>query len=217
MAPTRNNRLMSKTLRQVTRPAPIPPQRTRVPKMDRDTSLVVSRFFANTLTTGGAVQTSASSYLSPAQGPGNDPGGAVIKNYSEYRYKNATLIYTPLVGTTTSGLVWSAYFDNPEICFRIFTSSYNLAQITALVQNSPGAVCAPVWQPHELKAQMVTRRKWYTVDSNAPSSQDQADLSIHGIFVTVTVGCPFSTSIGVTSISYAAEGHRLQSAGVSGI
>lgn len=185
--------------------------------MDRDTSMVVSRYFANTLTTAAAAQTSAFTYLTPALGPANDPGGAVIKNYSEYRYKNATLIYTPLVGTTTAGIAWTAYFDNPEIVFKIGTGVYNLATISALVQNCPGAVCAPVWQPHEVKAQMVTRRKWYTVDSTTPADQDKVDLSIHGIFVTITVGCPFSTSVGVTTVSYASEGHRLQSAGVSAI
>ncbi len=217
MAPTRNNRLAAKTMRQVIRPVAIPSQRTRIPKMDKDSSLVVSRFFAQTLTTAAAAQNYIANGLSPALAPTNDPGGAVIRNYSEYRYKNATLLYTPLVGTTTAGIVWSAYFDNPEIVYKITAGTYTLAQISALVQNCPGAVCGPVWQPHELKALMVMRRKWYNVDSTTPASISDADLAVHGMFVSITVGCPFSTSVGVTQISYAAEGHRLQTAAVSGI
>jgi len=179
--------------------------------------MVVSRFFADSIVTQVAAQIFTSTYLAPALNPVNDPGGAVIRNYSEYKMRNATYTYTPLVGTTTPGIVWSAYFDNPEVIFKIKTAVYTLGQVSALVQNCPGAVCSPAWQTHEVRASMVSRRKWYTVDSTAPSDQDRADLSVHGLFVTITVSCPLNTAVGVTTVSYAAEGHRLQTAAVSGI
>jgi hypothetical protein len=183
--------------------------------MDGGLAAVSSRFVGTSVTSTGAGVSSGYWPVNPGQNGAGDPGFTVIKNYSEYRFKHAKIHYTPQVGTTTTGVVYLAYFDNPEIIFKAQT--YAHATLLSLCQSAVYSVSAPVWQALELPAQMRYRRKVYAVDSTQPASSTEADMVAHGVWLYAVIGAPVSTTLGVLSIDYAAEAMSLQLQSASGI
>lgn len=215
---TNNNRKLANKARQgIQGNNSVPRNRLRVPKMDRGGSVIRSRFLQYTATTGGATQITGTLGVVPALNPTNDPGRAVIQNYQEYRIKSAKITYTPQTGSTTTGIVYIGYYDNPEIIARAYTGVLTAANILVLAQTAPISTSTPVWQGVELSAGTRQRRKIYSVDSNNPVDSPTADQTVHGVFFIASVGAPFSTTIGIVSQEYVAEGFGLQNIAYSGI
>lgn len=217
MVTNNNRKLANKAKQGIQGNMSVPRNRLRVPKMDRGGSIIRSRFVQFTAITAAAAQVTGAFGVVPALNPSNDPGNAVIKNYQEYRIKSSKLTYTPQIGSTTPGIVYIGYYDNPEIIYRAYGGLLTPANILALAQTAPQSVSAPVWQSVELTAGTRQRRKMYSVDSNSPVDSVSADQCIHGIYFCATVGAPFSTTIGILSQEYVAEGFGLQNIAFSGI
>lgn len=217
MVTNNNRKLANKAKQGIQGNNSIPRNRLRVPKMDRGGSVIRSRFLQFTATTAAAAQVTGALGVAPALNTTNDPGRTVIQNYQEYRIKSAKLTYVPQTGSTTTGIVYIGYYDNPEIIARAYTGVLSAANYLALAQTAPISTSTPVWQGVELTAGTRQRRKMYSVDSNSPTDSPTADQTVHGVFFIATVGAPFSTTVGVVSQEYVCEGFGLQNIAFSGI
>lgn len=216
--PTKANSKLARNAQRGIRGNNAPPKnRIRLSRMDSNNAVVRSRFIQYTGTTGAAIQITGGIPVAPALSGPVDAGGAVIRNYQEYKIRSAKLVYTPSVGSTTTGIMYIGYYDNPEIISRVYAGSITPSSLTVLAQTAPHSVATPVWQGCELVVPQRSRRKSYAVDSNVPGDSVTADLTVHGVFIFATVGAPFSTTIGVFSQEYVAEGIDLQNITYSGI
>lgn len=180
--------------------------------------MVSSRYISYGVTTSSTTQSSGFVTLAPAQhSSANDAGGVVIRQYSNYLTTRSKIIYTPAVGTTTTGVVFIAYVDNPEMIYKITSGFYSLTDLTNIVQNLSTTKSTPVWQPLELTLNRPPRRKLFSVDTSFPTSAEIADRTIQGLWLIVTVNAPSSTTVGFISEEYAARGENLQPQNFSGV
>jgi len=179
---------------------------------------VTSRYIAAGVTTTPTTQVAVKVFAAPAlHSVSNDPGASIIGQYSNYVVRSSKLIYTPAVGTTTTGAVYVAYVDNPEMIYKFYTGAYSVSDCTNIVQNMANGRSAPVWEPMEVSMNRPPRRKTFSVDSNAPFNNESAERIIQGVWVLVTVGAPFSTTVGYVTEEYTAMGENLQPLAFSGI
>jgi len=177
---------------------------------------VSSRYLAAGVVTG-AGQTSGYVLVDPPQHSStNDPGAAVLINYSNYKVTSSKFIYVPAVGTTTTGTIWAAYIDNPEVIYKIL-NFYTGSQITNIVQNSSNAKAVPVWEPMELSMNRPPRNKSFSVDTSSIISTDQANRATQGIWVWATTAAPLSTTLGTILEEYTCVGENLQPAVFTGV
>ncbi len=130
---------------------------------------------------------------------------------------SGTLHYVPQVGSTTAGTVWIGYYDNPEIIYKVYASTFTTANLLALAQTAPHQVSAPVWQAVDLTIPMRTRRKVYAIDTTVPGASTTADMTVHGILIIATTGAPFSTTVGTITQEYVAEGFGLQALAITNV
>lgn len=204
----RLNQAVSTALRQPKIPKP------RVySKPARDSCLVRSRLLAISPTVAYPI---GIQYINPPlYGGGSDPGGAVLRNYQYYRMENARIVYTPTCGTTTSGQVWMAYFDNPEIIFKM--GSYSDADKYTLCRTATHSVVTPVWQGAQLNIPMSRRRSKYSVDSTPMASVADADRCYHGVVVIVSTGTPTTEglSFGSCTLEYETTGYEVQNQAIT--
>jgi len=185
--------------------------------MNGNSTYVQSRFVAATASvTGAGTQNFANVLVNPVSysgtGASNDAGGNVLVNYQEYKMQRGAMTYTPLVGSTTSGIVYLAYFDNPELVRNLNTSVYSVANTLAIIKNAPNVVSGPVWQSLTLPMGMRMRRPKYSIDTAGTSSVETSDRCVHGIFTVCIDGVVqvATTNYGVLTLEYAAEGFGLQ-------
>lgn len=173
--------------------------------------MVSSRYISFGLTTSSTAQASGWVSLAPAlHSSSNDAGGTVIRQYSNYLTTRSKLIYTPAVGTTTTGVVFVAYIDNPEVIYNVVNGLYSLTQLTNIVQNYSTTKSTPVWQALEVSLTRPPRRKLFSVDTTTPANPEVADRAIQGLWLIVTANAPSSTTVGFVSEEYAARGENLQ-------
>ncbi len=173
--------------------------------------MVSSRYIVFGITTGTSTQASGWLTLAPAlHSASNDAGGVVIRQYSNYLTTRSKIIYTPAVGTTTTGTVFICYVDNPEMIYYITNGLYTQTQLTNIVQNFSTTKSTPVWQSLEVSLNRPPRRKMFSVDTTLPSSSEVADRAVQGLWLVVTVNAPNSTTVGFISEEYAARGENLQ-------
>nr|WRQ65789.1 structural protein [Tolivirales sp.] len=206
----RNNLTVSTVLRQPKIPRP-----RFTSKPARDSCLVRSRLIAIEPT---VQYPDGTQYINPPlYGSGSDPGGAVLRNYQYYVMNNARIIYTPTCGTTTSGQVWMAYFNNPELVYKM--SSYSASERLALARSATHSVVSPVWQAVQLNIPMGKRRPKYSVDSTPMASIADADRCYHGVVVIVTSGTPTTEGLGFGSctLEYEATGYEVQNQTIANI
>lgn len=197
----------------------MPRPRTKISSMTDAGAQVTSIFTTTLLATSVAAQFNGVVGVAPATNSfASDAGGAVIRNYQEYKMKRAVLTYTPAIGTTSPGVVYIAYFDNPEIINKWINSTYTAADKLALAKTAPVSVRGPVWMQLELPASMTVRKPRYTVNTEITSlTNADYDNQVHGIFGVVTEGVGFSTSFGLLSMDYSVLGYNLQNFSISGI
>ncbi len=195
----------------------IPKTKLRVPRMTGASTYVQSRYVVTTANvTGTGTQSVNNVLVNPPSYSGssssNDAGGNVLVNYQEYKMQRGAVTYTPTVGSTTAGIVYIAYFDNPEIIRNINTSAYSTSNTVAIVKNSPNVVSGPVWQSLHIPMGMRIRRPKYSIDTAGTSSVETTDRCVHGLFCCVVDGVTqaVTTTYGVLTFEYAAEGFGLQ-------
>lgn len=195
----------------------IPRTRIRVPRMTGNSTYLQSRFVAaNVSVSGSGTQNFANVLVNPVSysgtGASNDAGGNVLVNYQEYKMQRGAMTYTPLVGSTTTGIVYLAYFDNPDLIRNLNTSAYTTGNTLSLIKNAPNVVSGPVWQSLTLPMSLRVRRPKYRIDTAGTSSIETTDACVHGIFTCAVDGVVQSvtTTYGVLTFEYAAEGFGLQ-------
>lgn len=178
---------------------------------------VTSRYTNSGVSTGAA-QTGGWIYIDPPKhSVANDPGAGVIVNYSNYRVLASRFIYVPAVGTTTTGTMWAAYIDNPEVIKNIVNSNYSLSTLTNIAQNSSKSKAVPIWEPLELSMTCPPRRRLFSVDTDTPSTAEQADRAVQGLWLWVTTAAPLGTALGVILQEYTAVGENLQPTVFTGV
>lgn len=185
------------------------PKRKLVGSMGGD-GRVTSRYVdAGVVTT--AVQASNYCYVDPPKHSiSNDPGSVIIRNYSNYIVTSSKFMYVPAVGTTTTGTIWIAYIDNPEMIHKIVTGVYSLADRTNIVQNMSTARAGPIWEPLEVSMSRPPRLKMFNVDSTFPTFIEDCNRSSQGLWLWVTTSAPISTTLGTTLQEYTCRGENLQ-------
>lgn len=223
--PSINRKQLNKTRNTILNGNRIPRPFARIPVYSKNKSSIHDRFVCNSLDLGtGVVTGCGQTVLNP---PLLALGAAanVLVNFEEYSVQSSQLTYTPVVGTSTLGIVYLAYYDNPEIIYKVQTSVYSDAQKLALAKGSPTSVSGPVWQTFSLNGGTKRRRPKYTVDSSVFSGTvalgiATADLTTHGIFLWGIEGVdtPVSTkTYGKISVEYRVEGYGLQNGTLSGL
>lgn len=192
---------------QIPRPRP----RIRVKRMDNAGTMVTSRVVRGTSVTSSFGEYTDNVLVAPAVYRASDAGGSVLSNYQEYVVNTMTAYWTPTIGTTTPGIVYIAYYDNPELIFNVSNGLYTTAQFYSLAQNAPHSASGPVWQPIQLSIPNGPNRlKIFSTDTNAPIlNQSAAGLTVQGIFLIAVVGSPITSAVGVISYEYSATGRHL--------
>ncbi len=171
-----------------------------------------SQYLDQTAGTGSTAQAWGHVWVNPAvHAPADDPGSSVARQYQEYVVHNPQLVYTPAVGTTTSGTIWIAYVDNPEILYKLASGVYAYSDYLKIAQVVEKHVAGPVWEALSLTASVSPRRKMFSVDSTAPASNEAADRVTQGAFIYATASAPLSTIIGFINHRYSATLRGLQS------
>lgn len=211
MVKRNKNKSMSKVSRALNGYS-VPRPRTKISTMNDAGALVSSNFFTGILQVPALTQLAAELPIAPASNPPNqDAGGSVIRNYQSYRMRRAVAHYTPAVGTTTPGVVYLGYIDNPEMIRKWFTGIYTFADKLGIVKSCPIRTSGPVWMEMSLPASMSTRMPKYTVNTQLSLLTDaEYALQVHGLFVFATEGCTNSSGTGVLSMEYSVQGFHLQ-------
>lgn len=196
----------------------VPGNRVRVQSMNGQSATVSSRHtdFSKSSDTLGL----ADGFLlvnPPTFSNQSDAGGTVARNYQFYKINHLKMRWTPLVGTTTPGVVYLAYFDNPELIHRWTSGLLTYANKLSLAKQSPNGVVAPIWMVQEIAGSLMTRRSKYTVSAELPTSIDEHDQLTHGMFVYVLEGGPPTVPIGTPTLEYGFTAYHLQNRNASGI
>lgn len=168
-------------------PRPSPKPRMRMRATNRDAISLDFRSFTYNI---GAVfsSTAPAIYLVRPTTSGGAVAG-VSSNYQEYTFSRHTVEYTPSVGTTTSGVIWAAYFDNAEIITKALTGTYSATQIEEMVKYSQHVESWPVWQCHTCNTPLRRRRLRYQVDPTPPTfTTEVVDRTVHGMWILFSEG-----------------------------
>lgn len=174
---------------------------------------VNSRYISYGVSTSSAAQSTNWVSVAPAlHNTSNDPGATVIQQYSNYVVRASRIYYTPSVGTTTTGVIFIAYVDNPEMIRNIIGNVYTSGDLVNIAQNMSTVKSGPIWQPLEVSMNRPPRRKMFSVDRSTPANAEIADRSVQGLWLIVTQNAPFSTVLGYVSEEYSAVGENLQPA-----
>lgn len=213
----RNDQNKRRALESINGKQRIPKTRLRVPRMTGASTYVQSRYVVTSASvTGTGTQNFVNVLVNPpsysGSGASSDAGGNVLVNYQEYKMQRGAVTYTPTVGSTTAGIVYLAYFDNPELVRNINTSAYSVANTIAIVKNAPNVVSGPVWQTLHLPMGTRIRRPKYSIDTAGTTSVETTDRAVHGLFCLCVDGVVqlATTSYGILTFEYAAEGFGLQ-------
>lgn len=217
MAKRTQNKSLSTLKRALSGGIPQPRPRTRISRMDTGGATVSSKYVFGSSNTDGAGTWVGAYKINPASYSGADAGGTVLVNYQEYTLRSWKHTFTPSVGTTTPGVLWIGYYDNPEVMYKVDTGVYSVATLLALAKQSPISSSAPIWHPQTLNIPMSKRRKHYSTNSTNPGSVADADLQIHGVVIMAVEGTPTDTPLGNVSFEYTAVGFHLENNTLTGI
>lgn len=149
--------------------------------------------------------------------PSADPGSAIAANYQEYVCLNHGIKYTPSVGTTTSGTMWFAFVDNPEIIQKFYAGTYAYADYLKIAQTTRHSTSAPVWEQVEFSVSVSPRRKMFSIDTSALTTIEGYDRVIQGVYIYASTSAPSSTTLGVITDHYTCRVRGLQSVLATGI
>lgn len=170
----------------------------------------------NTVTAGNTASFTAL-WLSPALYGFEDPAAVIVKNYQEYRVKDIEYQWNPSLGSSTRGLVFMCFIDNPEIMEKLLRSQYTLSQIGAICKSTADSVQGPVWMPLRFRPRAISRprRTKFSVNSDLPASgptppgpmsafevyavRNELDLQVQGVMIAyVEINQP----AGLSDVSY---------------
>lgn len=174
---------------------------------------VQSRYISYGVVTGASAQSTGYVTLAPAlHNTSNDPGATITRQYSNYVVRASRIHYTPAVGTTTTGIIFIAFIDNPEMIYNVTAGVYLASELVNIAQNMSTCKSGPIWEPLEVAMSKSPRRKIFSVDRNNPSNPEAADRAVQGLWLIVTQNAPFSTTLGYISEEYTASCENLQPA-----
>lgn len=130
-------------------------------------------------------------------------GPTIVGSYRECLFRSGTKItWSPNVGFTTTGRIYVAYIDNPEVMvgyLGTLTDTAKLAYIKALTNH----VNHPVYKEFTYNMPSIgTRRKRFDVNATGTQTVDTFDRSLQGAFVWVVAGAPGTTDVGAMSLTH---------------
>lgn len=153
----------------------------------------------------------------PYHSASDDPGATIAANYQEYVCTSHGIKYTPSVGTTTSGTMWVAFVDNPEIIYKFYAGTYAYADYLKIAQTTRHSKSAPVWEPLEFSVSTPTRRKLFSVDTSSLTTIEQTDRVVQGAYIYASTSAPTGTTLGVMTDHYTCRVKGLQSRFATGV
>lgn len=195
------------------------PRQRIVAKTGGEETTFRSQYLNQSVISGSAAQAFGIIPIDPALHSTNaDPGATVARQYQEYFVTSHGIKFTPAVGTTTPGTLWMAYVDNPEIIFKFYSGAYAYADYLAIAQTTRHNKSTPIWEATEFSVSSPPRRKMFSVDTTTPNvSAEQTDRTVQGAYIYATTACPFSSTLGYITDSYAARLKGLQSIVATGV
>lgn len=132
-----------------------------------------------------------STNLTNASGPG------IVAFYSTGKFKPGCVIrWEPSVSFTTTGRIFCAFTDNPEVASGFFAAATVAAQIN-IIKGMGNMWSFPVWQDKTIPFPPATRRKMFDVNQTVSlSDQNVLDRSLQTLFMYCCEGAPATTSLG---------------------
>nr|WRQ65891.1 structural protein [Tolivirales sp.] len=170
-------------------------------------------------------QTLYDSAVDPASFGGNIT--VVAANYQEYIVQSSSFHYVPNVGTTTSGKIWAAYFDNPEVIYRMLNNLTTDPYV--LIKRASTVHCWPVWAEKTMVSPSNRRRRQFQIDKTPPYPYDAGkdyslslgvadiDRSVQGSWFWFVEGAPAETNCGVVNVTAEVKLIGLQDSSISGV
>nr|WRQ65883.1 structural protein [Tolivirales sp.] len=176
------------------------PRNRIVAKTGGETTVLHSRFAAETIATGVGAQTYGSWYATPTNS--KDPASGIAANYMEYRIDSVKLIYTPSCGTTTAGNIWFCFFDNAEMIDKVRSNYYGTSTAVLVAQTTAVQKGTQVWEQMEMNIPLTPRYKWFQINLENPTGIEEINRTIQGCCLWGTAGAPSSTTLGTVSLEY---------------
>lgn len=135
----------------------------------------------------------------------------IASNYNEYKAQRFIWRYRPSVGVNTSGRIWAAYFQNPEIGYGLASGAITTANAVLATKFAADVKTWAVHQPFDYVIPTSMRQRQYDINSSISSVADYA-RSIMGVLVIFSEGCPSSSTLGTQFLECTAVLYGLSNA-----
>lgn len=130
-----------------------------------------------------------------AGGLSNSIGPDTVSVYSTGKFLPGTIArWEPSVSFTTSGRVFVAYTDNPEVAATYF--SLTPAQKVAAIKGMSNMRSFPVWQETDVHVPLTLRRKRFDTNMSITTDVNVFDRSVQTFMLCAVEGAPASTDLG---------------------
>lgn len=131
-----------------------------------------------------------------------------------------TATWVPNVGFTTSGRLWVAFTDNPEVAYRYMAAATMVDKLTIIRRNG-NVVSFPVYEHHTVRVPVeMSRLKYYNSNrlTNVPVSDptsftDDLERSGHLFMLAMAVGVTPDLDVGTFEFHDIVQCHGLGSNG----
>lgn len=111
----------------------------------------------------------------------------VARCFQQYKYLPGTALhYQPAVGLNTSGTIYAAYFDNPEM-ISDWNSLGTVARVSRIKANA-SVKCFPVWQEFRIPISGTPRLKMFSTDISTTYNVDDLTRTCQGLFAVAIDG-----------------------------
>lgn len=164
-----------------------------------DTSLVEYRALSATLQSNATSVAQYERFYVPGLpgGLANPTGTSIVSYYSTGKFTNKTSVrWEPSVSFTTTGRLFVAFTDNPEVISTISGSFTTPATFSAYVRGMGNVVSFPVWQETDIVIPTRLRRKMFDTNSSITATPDILDRSCQIYMCVCAEGVPASTTLG---------------------
>lgn len=175
--------------------------RTRVKGRISENTIIRGNSFANTITTdsGGALCGAVPLIAGNVDWMVASGMSGVSALYNTYRYLPGTMMHwVPQVSMSTTGVVYVAWVDNPEIFKNWYAIALTgvTANMVAFVKSIGNVKSYPIWQQFSQAMHPVMRRKRFDVNTTVDlANSDTLDRCLQGAWLYAVEGGPASSVV----------------------
>lgn len=175
-------------------------RRTSAPQIrdaGSDSTIIKYSAIGNVVNSGTGTTLFDRVYAPGFAGPlANNIGPYTVGAYSTAKFlPGTTARWEPSVSFTTSGRVFVAFTDNPEVAHNYFTG-YTPAQKVTALKGMSNMRSFPVWQETDVHIPLTLRRKRFDTNANIATEVNVFDRSCQTFMLCAVEGAPSSTDLG---------------------